>query len=32
MATEWNSTNLKITKNEEANILLHFEYSDGWSL
>jgi len=29
---EWDSENFKITNNEEANNLLHFEYRDGWSL
>jgi hypothetical protein len=31
-AIEWDSENFKITNNEEANNLLHFEYRDGWSL
>ncbi len=31
-AIEWDSVNFKITNNEEANKLLHFEYRDGWSL
>jgi len=29
---EWDSENFKITNNEDANRLLHFEYRDGWSL
>ena len=29
---EWDPENLKITNNEEANNLLHFEYRDGWNL
>lgn len=29
---EWDSEKFKITNNEEANNLLHFEYRKGWSL
>jgi hypothetical protein len=32
IAIEWDSVNFKITNNEEANNLLHFEYREGWSL
>ncbi|HCN83190.1 MAG TPA: oxidoreductase [Sphingobacteriaceae bacterium] len=29
---EWDSENLKITNNDEANKLIHFNYREGWTL